>query len=232
MVNYWSIKREFEMRYADQQLSDLAIAIPMATEIFRKNRLDFCCGGKQTLKEACEKRDLNIEDIVSKLVELDKKETPLFEGKPLKEITSFIVKRYHDDLRQRIPELLVLSKKVEQVHVDDESCPKGLHALLSQMSDEIMTHLMKEENVLFPMINQGFGSGAGMPISVMKMDHEHHGGQLDEIRELTNDFTPPADACGTWRALYSGLEQFESELMEHIHLENNVLFPRTLIKAQ
>lgn len=216
------------MRYADQPLSSLAIAIPMATEIFRKNRLDFCCGGKQTLKEACEKRNLKLDKVIEQLEKLENKEEIKIEERSLFEITNFIQERYHADLRRRLPELLALAKKVEKVHAEHLNCPTGLHALLTDLHNEMLMHMMKEEIVLFPMINQGRGNLALLPIKIMTDEHDIHGRQLDKIHRLTNDFNPPDGACGTWCALYSGLEKFEKELMEHIHLENNILFPRAL----
>ncbi len=216
------------MQIADQQLSELAITLPMATEIFRKNRLDFCCGGKQTLREACEKRKIDLNSMVKQLEGLAKKSGPTYEEMPLDEMTAYIVDRYHNDLRRRFPELLALAQKVEQVHGDHANCPVGLFALLNDMHKEMLMHMMKEENVLFPMIQNGAGHNAFMPIKVMNAEHESHGQQLEEAHRLTSDFTPPEGACGTWRALYSGLEKLEEEIMEHIHLENNILFPRAL----
>lgn len=216
------------MNYGDQLLSDLAISFPMATEIFRKNRLDFCCGGKQTLKDACSKRQIDLENIVAQLAELKPVNTPNVSELPLDEMTSFIVKRFHEDLRKRLPELCFLSQKVERVHHDHENCPHGLSQLLVEFEKEMLFHMMKEENVLFPLINEGRGHMALMPVKVMMIDHDSHGKQLEEIHRLTSDFHPPADACTSWKSLYRGLEELEAELMEHIHLENNVLFPRAL----
>lgn len=216
------------MKYAEQQLSELAIAFPMATEIFRKNRLDFCCGGKQTLKEACERKNLDLQTIEAQLDALAPQSSSGKESLNLAQLSDHIVERYHEDLRRRLPELLALAQKVERVHGDHPSCPRGLFQFLSQVHSNILMHMMKEENVLFPMIKQGVGHMAIMPIKIMNGEHDTHGLELEEIRKLTSHFTPPEGACGTWRALYAGLEKFEAELMEHIHLENNVLFPRAL----
>jgi regulator of cell morphogenesis and NO signaling len=96
------------------------------------------------------------------------------------------------------------------------------------MRDELESHMQKEEHVLFPLILAGRGALAAAPIRVMEREHEDHGRNLERLRELAHDFAPPLDACGTWRALYLGLEELEREIMEHIHLENHVLFPRAL----
>lgn len=215
------------MNYADQPLAELAISIPMSTEVFRKHRLDFCCGGKQTLKDACVKQSLELNQIISELEKLDfhdKQEA----DRPLTELVPFIIHRYHEDLRKRFPELVLLADKVERVHGDHDKCPRGLSNLLRHFQDEMFLHMMKEENVLFPLIMSGRGKLALMPIKIMTLDHDSHGKELEELHALTSDFTPPADACPTWRALYHGLEKLEEELMNHIHLENHVLFPRAL----
>lgn len=216
------------MKYADQQLSQLAIAFPMATEIFRKNRLDFCCGGKQTLREACEKRNIDLQEIEAQLHTLSSENSSDTASMTLSELSDHIIERYHEDLRCRLPELIALAQKVERVHGDHPASPTGLFEFLTQVLANIQSHMMKEENVLFPMIKQGLGHMATMPINVMNREHDTHALELEEIRKLTSQFTAPEGACGTWRALYSGLEKFEEELMEHIHLENNILFPRAL----
>lgn len=217
------------MDYANESLSNIVLKVPMASELFRKNRLDFCCGGNKILKDACADRNLNVEDIIANLKTLEKKENDSAEeSRPLNEMTAFIVKRYHNDLKQRLPELVFLADKIEKVHHGHDDCPRGLAELLQNITNELFSHMMKEENILFPMINAGHGSQAKMPIDRMMFEHDNHGKDLDKIHELTNSFNPPEGACGSWRALYKGLQEFEGELMEHIHIENNVLFPRAL----
>lgn len=218
------------MNYARMPLAELAINIPMATSLFRKNRLDFCCGGKQTLEEACQKKNLNVNEIVIQLRELEINHAFEFESGPLDNITHYIVLRYHLDLKKRFPELIALANKVEKVHLTHADCPTGLTALLQHMHQEMLQHMMKEENILFPLIESGKGSLALMPVKVMMAEHEAHGDHLESLHVLTNDFNPPDDACPTWQALYKGLEKLEEELMEHIHLENNILFPRALVQ--
>lgn len=220
------------MLYAEKTLSELAIDLPLATEIFRKNRLDFCCGGRQTLKKACEIKQLNLESIINQLASLEAEKTfDTKESDPGK-VTDFIEERYHADLRMRLPELITLANRVEQVHADHPSCPHGLGSLLDNFFSDMSMHMQKEEGILFPLIRQGNGAMASMPIQVMMSEHESHGSELNQIHLLTNDFQPPEGACGTWRALYSGLDRLEAELMEHIHLENNVLFPRVLSQIE
>jgi regulator of cell morphogenesis and NO signaling len=110
------------------------------------------------------------------------------------------------------------------VHRDNPDVPAGLGDLLEQMEAELLDHMGKEEMVLFPMLKSGGSPFAGGPIAVMRMEHTGHGEQLAKLMALTNDATPPAGACTTWRALYAGISQLVADLMEHIHLENNRLF--------
>lgn len=215
------------MNFINQPLAEIAIELPMSTEIFRRHQLDFCCGGKQTLKEACAKKKIEPEAIIKELSLLSNDEK-IREERPLKELTTFIVERYHDDLRLRFPELHNLALKIERVHADHEACPRGLAEFLNTMMQDMFLHMMKEENVLFPLISSGRGNLAFMPIKVMSQEHEDHGKHLEELRVIASNYQPPQDGCGTWRALYKGLEKLEEELMEHIHLENNIVFPRAL----
>jgi regulator of cell morphogenesis and NO signaling len=138
------------------------------------------------------------------------------------------VETYHRRLRLALPDLVAMAHKVAARHAARPECPTGLAAHLEAMLTSVLHHMRKEEEILFPMIVAGMGSRASAPVRVMELEHEHHGTDLQEIRRLTNDLTAPPDACPTWRALYLGLQQLEEELMEHIHLENNVLFRRAL----
>lgn len=145
---------------------------------------------------------------------------------PLSEMTDYIVGFYHDRLRLILPELILLAEKVERVHADHHYCPKGLTQHLHEIHRELLDHMMKEEQILFPLIKNGQGHLAFMPIKVMQAEHEIHDAALKKLRMLTFDFKLPEGACGTWNALYKGLSQLEVELMEHIHLENSNLFVR------
>ena len=124
------------------------------------------------------------------------------------------------------PELIRLASRVEQVHGDREGCPHGLAEHLNTMAQELESHMRKEEMVLFPLIVRGQGARAGMPIGVMRAEHDEHGAALQRLYELTNDITLPRGACTTWHALYAGLKAFRDDLVTHIHIENNILFER------
>ncbi|QHM70453.1 iron-sulfur cluster repair protein YtfE [Mixta intestinalis] len=212
-------------------LGEIAIAIPGSTALFHKYDLDFCCGGKHTLAEMAERRGLDIDKIEQELQQLTRQETNNDENwreAPLAELIDHIITRYHDGHRQQLPDLIAMAEKVERVHGAKAACPRGLTKVIDEVYQHLSEHMMKEERVLFPMIKQGFGSRASDPIAVMEFEHNEAGEQLEVIKSLTNNLTPPEEACTTWRALYSGIDNFIQELMQHIHLENNLLFPRAL----
>ncbi|EOL8944441.1 iron-sulfur cluster repair protein YtfE [Cronobacter dublinensis] len=217
------------MAFRDQPLGELALTIPRASALFRKYNLDFCCGGKQTLLRAATRQDLNLEMIENELAPLA--EAPLekdWKAAPLAEIIDHIIARYHDRHREQLPELILQATKVERVHADKPGVPKGLAKYLTMLHEELTSHMMKEERVLFPMIKQGMGSQAMGPISVMESEHDEAGELLEVIKHATNNVTPPPEACTTWRAMYNGINELIDDLMNHISLENNNLFPRAL----
>ncbi|MGV8927930.1 MAG: iron-sulfur cluster repair protein YtfE [Ewingella sp.] len=218
------------MNYRDQPLGVLAVAIPRATRLFRQYDLDFCCGGKQTLLRAVTKKDLDIDVIEQQIAEIAKQPDTSTDWQTalLAQLIDFIIPRFHDRHRKELPELVLMAEKVERVHADKAPCPRGLAVQLQLILDELSSHMMKEEQILFPMIRAGMGSHAGGPISVMESEHDSAGEILEEIKRLTNNVTSPEGACVTWRALYAGINEFITDLMEHIHLENNLLFPRAL----
>ncbi len=211
-------------------LAELAVTYPAAARVFHRHRLDFCCGGRRPLEEVCRERDLDPLDIL-RLIETEDRavpDTPRWDEAPLPALVEHIVHNYHDRLREQLPDLLQMARRVEAKHGDKPSCPNGLASHIEAMQDSVLAHLRKEEQILFPMIVAGMGGRAAAPVHVMELEHEHHREDLLTLRRLTDDLTPPEEACTTWRALYRGLQQLELELMEHIHLENNVLFRRAL----
>lgn len=211
-------------------LADLAARIPAASRIFRRRGLDYCCGGRRSIEVACRERGLDAEAVVQEVERAASRpgDPGSFLGRPLAELIHHVVTRYHEPLRLELPELVAMARKVERVHADKDGCPHGLAAHLDVVHADVLNHLAKEEQVLFPMILAGAGARAGSPIAVLMHEHDDHGQSLRKNRELTGDFTPPGHACTTWRALYLRLDELEGELMDHIHLENNVLFPNAL----
>lgn len=210
-----------------QPLGQLARTIPGATQIFHEYQLDFCCGGKHSLHEAAADKGLDAQAIAARLQALQGVETG--DGHdwtrvPAGALVDHILHRYHARLREQVPELTRLARRVEQVHGDRPECPRGLADHLQAMQQELESHMLKEEQVLFPMLLRGMGTMAGDPIAEMRAEHDQHGEALRKLEALTDGITLPRGACNTWRALYLGLATLREELMEHIHLENNILF--------
>lgn len=212
----------------DTSLGQLACDIPGATMVLRRHQLDFCCGGQQLLGEALRQRGQDPEALLGELqaLQADPPQAIDWRQVPLAELIEHILTRFHDRHRRQLPELIRLARRVEQVHGGRPGCPDGLADHLENMHQELESHMLKEEQILFPMLQQGMGAQAGGPIAVMRFEHDQHAEGLAELAVLTDDINPPANACNTWRALYTGLQELRDDLMQHIHLENNVLFPR------
>lgn len=212
-------------------LADIATTHPGAATVFHRHGLDFCCGGRRSLAEACGARGLDAAVVIDELAREAAVATTStrWDLEPLPALVTFIVETYHRRLREALPDLVRMAKKVELRHADKAACPRGLADHLAAMHGSVLEHLAKEEQVLFPMILAGQGRLAVGPVHVMEVEHDEHARDLQMLRRLTGDMQPPEGACPTWRALYLGLQQFERELMEHIHLENNVLFSRALV---
>ncbi|WP_445768722.1 iron-sulfur cluster repair protein YtfE [Rheinheimera sp.] len=208
----------------DQSLGQLATSIAGATAVFHQYKLDFCCGGKHSLRDALAKKQLAEAPVLSALQQLQQQDGELtdWRSKPVKQLIEFILERFHQRHRRQLPELSRLARRVEHVHALDANCPTGLAQHLEEMYQELESHMMKEEQILFPMLAGGiYPSG---PISVMEEEHLQHGDALETLDKLTNNITLPADACNTWTALYLGLQELKEDLMQHILLENEILF--------
>jgi len=209
-------------------LGELARSQPSSTRVFLRHRLDFCCGGRHTLAEACAKAGLDATQIARELeAEAEGTNETNWAMKPQPELVDHIIERYHEGLRRDLPSLIGAARKVERVHAAKPAVPAGLADELEVFWGEMQSHMMKEEQVLFPMLRRGVrGPQVYMPVRVMEGEHDVHAEHLARIRQITGNLEIPGHACATWTALYRGLSHLEAELMQHIHLENNVLFPR------
>jgi regulator of cell morphogenesis and NO signaling len=209
---------------AQQSLGKLAVSIPGATAIFRKLKLDFCCGGQQSLENACTEKGLDASQVLAQIRALDHTESlPPTPSAP--ELIDHILQRFHEVHRQQLPELIRMARRVEAVHREHPHVPQGLADQLETMQDELLEHMAKEETILFPLLKKGGHPMAEHPIGMMRHEHINHGAQLERLAVLTTQHTPPSGACNTWQALYAGTARLTEDLIEHIHLENNHLFP-------
>jgi regulator of cell morphogenesis and NO signaling len=213
---------------ADSRVGEIAAHHPLATRVFARHGIDFCCGGGVPLRQACERRgvaaDMLIAEMQRELAGTPGTDAGWLEA-PLSDLVEHIVQRYHEPLREELPRLEAMSRKVARVHAERD--PEGrLPAILSTLlalKAELEGHMEREERVLFPLL---LAHGEAAPVEPFIDDHREAGEALARLRQLTESYQAPADACNTWRALWAGLEALEGALHEHIHLENNVLFPR------
>jgi regulator of cell morphogenesis and NO signaling len=212
--------------FAGRTLADIASTLPGATALFRAEKLDFCCGGRVSLADAMAEKQKDPAPLAAKLEALAAQAQPSDEPQDVEGMIDMILERFHDVHRREVPELIKLARRVEAVHRDNPAVPVGLADFLQHIGDELDSHMQKEEQILFPMMRSGGHPMIGGPISVMLAEHDDHGENLRKLEALTNDFTPPDDACTTWRALYAGARKLTDDVMEHIHTENNKLFPR------
>lgn len=207
-----------------QAIGQIAVDLPGATAIFRRLKMDFCCGGQISLGEACERKGLDTARVVAELAGLQRDDRAP-ESPDAVALIDHILTRYHAVHREQLPELVRMARRVEAVHRDHPDAPHGLAEHLEIIEVELLEHMEKEEEVLFPAIEDG-SAGLDGPITVLRDEHTGHGEHLERLAALTRDHTPPQGACNTWRALYAGTAQLTNDLINHIHLENNVLFTR------
>ncbi|KAF1053900.1 MAG: Iron-sulfur cluster repair protein YtfE [Stenotrophomonas maltophilia] len=210
----------------ERTLSDLSLSLPGSTGLFLDYQLDFCCDGQRSLREAARQQGLNAEHIASQLKALptDTQQRDWRQASN-NELIEHILGRFHQVHRQQFPELIALAERVERTHAAHPACPTGLTEHLRNMHQELEWHMCKEESVLFPWLRQNVPLGHVQgPIGVMRHEHDDHAQALAHLAQLTDQLTPPADACNSWRRLYVALEVMRRDLMQHIHLENNLLF--------
>ena len=212
--------------YRDQTVGRIAATLPGATAIFRGARIDFCCGGDLVLGEAARARGLDLASLEASLHALAAQSTTATPPGPTEALVAHIRQRYHDTHRRELPELVRLARKVEAVHRDHPAAPAGLADEIEGLRLELEEHMKKEEQVLFPALVSGGGQLIDTAIEQMRREHRHHGARLERLEEIAHEFEPPTDACRSWCALYTGTGKLVGDLREHIHLENNVLFPR------
>lgn len=209
---------------ADQSLGAIAVQLPGATAIFRQLKLDFCCHSDVSLRQAAADKSLDLNALLSELAALERSSALPSSLAPAA-LIEHIVSRFHEVHRAQLPELVRMARRVELVHRDSPAVPAGLADVLETLQNDMFEHMGNEENVLFPVLKSGVKGSYGQPLGQLRAEHTQHGQMLERIGALTHDATAPEGACNTWRALYNGIAQFTDDLMNHIHLENNLLFP-------
>ena len=210
--------------FRERTVGDIAAHLAGATAVFRKHKIDFCCGGDVPLAEAAKRRGVDVANLETALGALAA--APPDAPEDTVALVDHILTRFHETHRRELPELVKLARRVETVHREHPQAPHGVADLLERAAAELGDHMAKEEQVLFPAMQAGYSGSLDMPIRVMRHEHDGHAEIVHRLEELTQGFAPPPDACRSWQALYAGAEKFVTDLTEHIHLENNVLFPR------
>lgn len=214
-----------------------------AAQVFRDFKLDFCCGGNKTIDEACADKGLDPKEIREALQALDtngeKEEN--YNSWSLDFLIDYIINNHHEYSRRRLPEIGFYAKKVAKVHGPGRQELVQIYEEFTKLHAEMINHLDKEEEILFPYIMKlveaerndskpdapNFHTAAN-PVAMMEQEHDEAGEAMAKIRRLSDDYTLPVDACATYTVLFESLEAFEKDLHKHVHLENNILFPKAL----
>lgn len=232
------------MATTTQTVRDIAIENPAAVRVFERYGIEYCCGGKVPLAEACAARGLSLDAVIASLEEAAGTAQPgekNWAKEPLAGLAAYIVANHHAYVNREMPRLNQLAARVVNRHGDTRAELRAIQAKVAELAEEMAAHQGKEEIVLFPYIGklEQFAAGDGPmprncfgsithPIAMMTQDHDAAGALMAEIRGLSRNYTVPEGACPTFRAFYGGLQEFEQDLHRHIALENNILFPRAI----
>jgi regulator of cell morphogenesis and NO signaling len=224
---------------------ELAVSEPGVTRIFEKLKIDYCCGGGQSLHAACANAGVKVEDVWQLLEESKKSQRPTestgFQTTSLSELIDHILNKHHTFTKDEMARIDTLMDKVCAVHGANHSELFNIKSVFRILCGDLKVHMHKEERILFPYIKSleqsakleeppvqpPFGT-VRHPVRMMMLEHDTAGDLLRVLRNATSDYTPPADACISFRTLYQALAEFEQDLHQHIHLENNILFPRAI----
>lgn len=222
-------------------VADIALNFPHAVDVLNKYGLDYCCNGKKLFVDACKKANLDAEKIWEEVLHVKTSQGPdgriRFDTWDVPLLIDFIIQHHHQYVRKTIPQIQELLHKVYNAHHEDSPEVIAVRENFNQLADELLSHMEKEEQVLFPAMRRLFISDSPArfseipfnlqaPISVMEHEHDEAGELIKSIRRLTQHYTAPEHACPTFQLAYKMLHEFDNDLMQHIHLENNILFPR------
>lgn len=232
-----------EKTTSEQTVGSIVAEDYRTASIFKRFRIDFCCGGGKTLEAACNEKEVNQEELLQEIGKLHlEQHSPDedFQSWGPSKLIDHIVGVHHKYLNEQLPVVKEFVDKVKRVHGERKPNVSEIADHFNTLATELKSHMQKEENILFPFIRAmeeanekgqaiqaPFGSVEN-PIRMMMMEHDSAGSELEELRKLTENYTPPADACATHWVSYLQLKELEEDLMKHIHLENNILFPKAL----
>ena len=222
-------------------VGQLVVERPSRSRVFEELGIDYCCGGRKSLADACRSRGLDPDTVLQALLGNEPAEpadTADVSSLSLSDLCDLVETRHHAYLKRELPRLQFMVERVASVHGDHSPWMREVATVFSPLHEELAAHMQKEERVLFPLIRaieagqtgaaQHCGGTIAHPIRAMEYEHDSAGDALHRIRDLTGSYTPPANACNTFRAVLDGLRELELDMHRHIHKENNVLFPRAL----
>ena len=228
----------------ETRVKDIALANPEARQILEDAGVDYCCGGGKSLHDACAHADVSAEEILKRLRENGQAVRPdekAWTSAALGDLTRHIREKHHRYVREAIGRIKTLLEKVKAKHGENHPEIAEVQRLFTAVGQEMIMHMQKEEQILFPYIDALERSTIGKgsleppffqtvknPIHAMMKEHDSAGDLVKQIRKASGDYTPPADACTSYKALYQDLREFEADLHQHVHLENNILFPRAV----
>ncbi len=231
---------------SERTVRDLAVEVPGATRVFERLGIDYCCGGGKSIRDACFGAGVSLEEVMAALEagreRYAGKDDDNWQSRSLVELTDHIVRKHHHYTKSELERLDRLSAKVASVHGPNHPELTDLRNLFEGLQADLVPHMLKEEQVLFPYIERleeairngrpapvPFFGTVRNPIQMMIREHDTAGDVLRQLREVSNGYQVPADGCASYRSLYQALEELERDLHQHIHLENNILFPRAAI---
>lgn len=239
----WKVKIEKRQPLADETIGEMVTKDFRKAQVFKKFGIDFCCGGKKTLKEVCDKKGIDSALIEKELNSFNENENTYFnfDKWELDFLTDYIVNTHHKYVKESLPFMNELAAKVARVHGPNHPELLDVARIFNSLAKDFGLHLMKEENILFPYIKElvaakkegrsletaPFGKVKN-PTQMMETEHEQAGEDMQAIRELTHNFELPAGACNSYQILFKKLAEFENDLFNHVHLENNILFPKAI----
>ena len=230
----------------DKTVADVVTENIKTAHIFKKYGIDFCCGGGITIDKACKKKNIDLALLTEELLNVDSAPKAYnYNNWAIDFLIDYIVNVHHTYVEESIPLILQYSNRVAEVHGHHYAEVIEINKLFTEVANELASHMKKEEIILFPYIKKlinlkkeggyvvppPFGT-VNNPINMMETEHENAGDIFKEIARLTNNYTPPEGACNTFRALYAKLDEFEQDLHQHIHLENNILHPKAILLEQ
>lgn len=239
---WWDVKVT-KREDGQETIGEIAVKDLRKVEVFKKYGIDFCCGGKKTIAEVCAEKNIDATKVQTELrqIETENKASNIsYNDWGIDFLADYIVNTHHNYVRKYLPELMTYASKVAQVHGSQHPELIQIQKLVAEINNELTEHLAQEENVLFSYIKKIVEARKGnLPllkqekdlaglIDELEKDHDLVGRAFDQIRELSKEYTLPSDACASYKLLYKMIQEFEDDLHLHIHLENNILFPKAI----